>query len=97
MTGLEPAWLHLLFCCGPNGVFRFSSGGGLLAKLTGWAPPITALADQQPDQWDLAEDTWECDARRIYFYDLAEAPQSIVRKAMIKERDTQNGGHGWKW
>ena len=53
--------------------------------------------DQQPDQWDLAEDTWECDARRIYFYDLAEAPQSIVRKAMIKERDTENGGHGWKW
>ena len=53
--------------------------------------------DQEPDKWDLAEDTWECDARRIYFYDLAEAPQSIVRKAMIKERDTENGGHGWKW
>ena len=53
--------------------------------------------DQQPDQWDLAEDTWECDARRIYFYDRAEAPHPIVRKAMIKERNTETGGHGWKW
>ena len=53
--------------------------------------------DEEPDKWDLAEETWECDAKRIYFYDLAEAPQPIVRKAMIKQRDTQNGGHGWKW
>ena len=49
------------------------------------------------DKWDLAEGTWECDAKRINFYDRAEAQQSLVRKAIIKERDTENGGHGWKW
>ena len=53
--------------------------------------------DQEPDKWDLAKETWECDAKRIYFYDLAEAQQSLVRKAIIRERDTENGGHGWKW
>ena len=53
--------------------------------------------DEEPDKWDLADETWECDAKRIYFYDRAEAPQCIVRKAIIKERDTEAGGHGWKW
>ena len=53
--------------------------------------------DEEPDKWDLAEETWECDAKRIYFYDRAEAQQTLVRKAIIKERDTETGGHGWKW
>ena len=53
--------------------------------------------DQEPDKWDLAEETWECDAKRIYFYDLAEAQQTLVSKAMIRERNTETGGHGWKW
>ena len=53
--------------------------------------------DQTPDKWDLADETWECDAKRIYFYDLAEAQQTLVRKAMIRERNTETGGHGWKW
>ena len=53
--------------------------------------------DEEPDKWDLAEETWECDAKRIYFYDRAEAQQTLVRKAMIRERNTETGGHGWKW
>ena len=53
--------------------------------------------DKDPTEWLLAEETWECDARRIYFYDRAEAQQTLVRKAMIRERNTDEGGHGWKW
>ena len=44
-----------------------------------------------------AVETWECDARRIYFYDRAEAQQTLVKKMCIKERNTDSGGHGWKW
>ena len=39
--------------------------------------------DEEPDKWDLADETWECDVKRIYFYDRAEAQQCLVRKAMI--------------
>ena len=53
--------------------------------------------DQDPDKWDLAEDTWECDSRRIYFYDRAEAQQTLVMQMCTKERHTDSGGHGWKW
>ena len=53
--------------------------------------------DEEPDKWDLAEETWECDAKRIYFYDRAEAQQTLVMQMCTKERHTENGGHGWKW
>ena len=53
--------------------------------------------DQTPDKWDLAEETWECDAKRIYFYDRAEAQQTLIMQMCTKERHTENGGHGWKW
>ena len=53
--------------------------------------------DQEPTEWILADEPWECDARRIYFYDRAEAQQTLVKKAIIKERNTDDGGHGWKW
>ena len=53
--------------------------------------------DEEPDKWDLAEETWECDAKRIYFYDRAEAQQTLVMQMCTKERHTDSGGHGWKW
>ena len=53
--------------------------------------------DQEPSEWTLGDDPWECDARRIYFYDRAEAQQTLVKQAIIKERNTGSGGHGWKW
>ena len=53
--------------------------------------------DQEATEWTLAEGAWECDARRIYFYDRAEAQQTLVKQMCIKERNTDSGGHGWKW
>ena len=52
--------------------------------------------DQEPTEWILADEPWECDARRIYFYDRAEAQQTLVMQMCTKERRTENGGHGWK-
>ena len=53
--------------------------------------------DQEPTEWILADEPWECDARRIYFYDRAEAQQTLIMQMCTKERHTENGGHGWKW
>ena len=53
--------------------------------------------DQEPDKWGLTEEPWECDAKRIYFYDRAEAQQTLVKQMCIKERNTDSGSHDWKW
>ena len=53
--------------------------------------------NQEPTEWILADEPWECDARRIYFYDRAEAQQTLIMQMCTKERHTENGGHGWKW
>ena len=53
--------------------------------------------NQEPTEWTLADETWECDAKRIYFYDRAEAQQTLVMQMCTKERHTDSGGHGWKW
>ena len=53
--------------------------------------------NQEPTEWLLADEPWECDARRIYFYDRAEAQQTLIMQMCTKERHTENGGHGWKW
>ena len=47
--------------------------------------------------WQLADETWECDAQRIYFYDRSEAPTSIVNAMITREQNTSAGGHGWGW
>ena len=47
--------------------------------------------------WQLADETWECDAQRIYFYDRSEAPTSIVNAMITREQNTNAGGHGWGW
>ena len=47
--------------------------------------------------WDLAADTWECDSRRIVFYDERQAPGPLITKWMAREARVGKGGHGWKW
>ena len=50
--------------------------------------------DQPENQWKLADESWECNANRIVFYALDDAPQQLLQQLMIRERDTNNGGHG---
>ena len=50
-----------------------------------------------PKDWRLADETWECDAQRIYFYDRAEANKHLVQEMMTREKNTDAGGHGWDW
>ena len=45
----------------------------------------------------MGDETWECDAQRIYFYDLTEANMSLVQQMMAREKNTDAGGHGWDW
>ena len=45
--------------------------------------------------WQLADETWECDAQRIYFYDRSEALDSIIKAMITREKNTTAGGHGW--
>ena len=58
---------------------------------------VTNWENTDPAQWQLADDTWECDANRIYFYDRAEAPTQLIQKMIIRERHVEQGGHGWLW
>ena len=48
-------------------------------------------------EWKLADETWECNAERIYFYDCAEAPQTLLDLMTTREKKTDAGGHGWAW
>ena len=52
---------------------------------------------QEQKDWKLADETWECDAQRIYFYDLSEAQKPLLDLAMTREKDRAAGGHGWNW
>ena len=51
----------------------------------------------EPKDWRLADETWECDAQRIYFYDRSEAPKHILDLMITREKNTAAGGHGWTW
>jgi hypothetical protein len=52
---------------------------------------------QPENQWKLADESWECNSNRIVFYATVAAPQTLLQQLMIRERDTNNGGHGWAW
>ena len=58
---------------------------------------VTNWKDQPEDQWNLADKPKECNANRIVFYARTAAPQTLLQQLMIRERDTNNGGHGWAW
>ena len=58
---------------------------------------MTNWKDQPEDQWNLADKPKECNANRIVFYATEDAPQTLLQQLMIRERDTNNGGHGWAW
>ena len=48
-------------------------------------------------EWKISDETWECDAQRIYFYDRSEAPKHILGLMITREKNTDAGGHGWTW
>ena len=58
---------------------------------------INYSAFTDPATWDLAVDTWECDSRRIVFYDERQAPGPLILKWMAREKKVGKGGHGWTW
>jgi hypothetical protein len=51
--------------------------------------------DQPENQWKLADGSWECNANRIVWYACDDAPQTLLQQLMIRERHTNDGGHGW--
>ena len=53
--------------------------------------------DQLEKEWKLADESWECNANRIVFYANDESPSTLLQQLMIRERDTNKGGHGWAW
>ena len=53
--------------------------------------------DTDTANWDLAANTWECDSRRIVFYDDRQVPAPLITKWMAREAKIHSGGHGWKW
>ena len=58
---------------------------------------MTNWKDQPEDQWKLADKPRECKASRIVFYARTAAPPTLLQQLMIRERDTNNGSHGWAW
>ena len=58
---------------------------------------VTNWEKKPPKDWRLGDETWECDAQRIYFYDLTEANMSLVQQMITREKNTDAGGHGWEW
>ena len=58
---------------------------------------MTNWKDQPEDQWNLADKPKECNANRIVFYANDDSPSTLLQQLMIRERDTNNGGHGWAW
>ena len=58
---------------------------------------MTNWKDQPEKEWKLADEPWECNANRIVFYANDESPSTLLQQLMIRERDTNNGGHGWVW
>ena len=58
---------------------------------------MTNWKDQPENEWKLADEPWECNANRIVFFARTAAPQTLIQQLMIKERDTNNGGHDWAW
>ena len=53
--------------------------------------------ETDPAHWGLAADSWECNSRRIVFYDGRQAPAPLITKWMTREAYTSLGGHGWTW
>ena len=51
--------------------------------------------DQPENQWKLADKPKECNANRTVFYACNDSPPTLLQQLMIRERDTNNGGHGW--
>ena len=47
--------------------------------------------------WQLADETWGCNAERVYFYGQAGAPQTLLGIMATREKKTGAGGHGWAW
>ena len=58
---------------------------------------INYYCNDDSTTWDLAADTWECDSRRIVFYDGKKVPETLISKWMTREADIHSGGHGWEW
>ena len=53
--------------------------------------------EKEQKDWKLADETWECDAQRIYFYNRLGAPKPTIDQVVACGKSRSAGGHCWNW